>query len=225
MKLIFNGVILATMTLNSCESPNEVVIGKQVWMTENLNVDTFRNGDSIKIVKTKEEWLFAAKNKQPACCFYKNHKIQDDPNNGEKYGKLYNWYAVNDKRGLSPLGWHIPCDDEWTMLTNQLGGRAMAEEKLKSTNSWEDFSGSGNGTNSSKFNALPGGLRKFNGEFGYIYQVGLWWSSSIDNPYGIGLLIQVSGRPIMPSGKLNNADSLYDFKINGGGMYVRCIKD
>ena len=84
----------------------EITIGRQVWMTENLNVDKFRNGDPISHAKTDEEWVKAGENGSPAWSHYDN-----DPANGEKYGKLYNWYAVNDSRGLAPEGWKIPSDD------------------------------------------------------------------------------------------------------------------
>jgi len=82
-----------------------VVIGSQTWMAENLNVSHFLNGDPIPHVQTNEEWLKAAENRRPAWCYYNN-----DPVNGKKYGKLYNWFAVNDSRGLAPPGWHIPTD-------------------------------------------------------------------------------------------------------------------
>ncbi len=90
---------------------NSVKIGNQVWMTENLNVDRFRNGELIPEAKTKEEWIKAGENKQPAWCYYNN-----DPSNGKKYGKLYNWYAVSDSRGLAPENWRIPSDKEWVLL-------------------------------------------------------------------------------------------------------------
>lgn len=82
-----------------------VTIGNQVWMAENLNVDKFRNGDLILQAKTEEEWKKAGENKHPAWCYFDN-----DTANDAKYGKLYNWYAVNDPRGLAPAGWHIPTD-------------------------------------------------------------------------------------------------------------------
>jgi uncharacterized protein (TIGR02145 family) len=94
-----------------------VVIGSQTWMAENLNVSKFRNGDLIPEAKTKEDWEQAGKNKQPAWCYYNN-----DPTNSAKFGILYNWYAVNDPRGLSPAGYHVPTDAEWTSLTTFLGG-------------------------------------------------------------------------------------------------------
>ena len=89
----------------------EISIGKQVWTTENLNVEKFQNGDLIPFVETDEQWHEAGENEQPAWCYYDN-----DPSNGKKYGKLYNWYAIIDPRGLAPEGWHIPSDKEWTIL-------------------------------------------------------------------------------------------------------------
>jgi uncharacterized protein (TIGR02145 family) len=65
---------------------DSIKIGNQTWMLKNLDVDTFRNGDAIPEVKTEEEWIRAGKKKQPSWCYYDN-----DPTNGEKHGKLYNW--------------------------------------------------------------------------------------------------------------------------------------
>jgi len=107
-----------------------VTIGTQVWMKENLNVSSFRNGDPIPEAKTDEEWKAAGDAKQPAWCYYDN-----DPNNGAKYGKLYNWYAVNDSRGLAPVGYHVPTDEEWSVLIGFLGDDAG--KKMKSTSGWK----------------------------------------------------------------------------------------
>jgi len=93
-----------------------VEIGEQVWMAENLNVSTFRNGDPIPQARTQEEWKKAGENKQAAWCYYDNN-----PANGKKYGKLYNYYATSDPRGLAPNGWHIPTDSEWKTLIKYLG--------------------------------------------------------------------------------------------------------
>src|SRR5258705_4009172 len=94
-----------------------VKIGAQEWMAENLDVSKFRNGDPIPEAKTSHEWWQAGQNGKPAWCYYNN-----DPVMGRLYGKLYNWYAVNDPRGIPPAGWHVPGDPEWTRLTNYLGG-------------------------------------------------------------------------------------------------------
>ncbi len=116
------------------QSYSTVTIGTQKWMTKNLNVDKFRNGDPIPHAKTNEEWKKAGENSQPAWCYYNN-----DPANAEKYGKLYNWYAVSDPRGLGPKGFHIPTDDEWTTLINFLGGEKLAEKKMRSTRGWKSY--------------------------------------------------------------------------------------
>jgi uncharacterized protein (TIGR02145 family) len=103
-----------------------VTIGKQVWMLENLNVATFKNGVEIPEVQDRDAWNTAGDNKQPAWCYFHN-----DPKNGEKYGKLYNWYAVVDNNGLCPQGWHVPLDAEWYTLVAYLGGKDVAGAKMK----------------------------------------------------------------------------------------------
>lgn len=195
------------MLLTPMAYAQEVTIGTQVWMTKNLNVDKFRNGDPIPEAKTIEEWKKAKENKQPAWCYY-----DTDPANGAKYGKLYNWYAVNDARGLAPKGWHIPTDAEWTLLTDHLGGSEVAGGKMKSTSGWNN---NGNGTNSSGFSGLPGGYGIYDGTFYHIGKYGRWWSST----------------------ELNTRDawdrylSYFNGSVNrrndnlGGGMSVRCVSD
>jgi uncharacterized protein (TIGR02145 family) len=141
-------------------------------MTENLNVDKFRNGDPIPHVKTDEEWEKAGENRQAAWCYYNNK-----PANGEKYGKLYNWYAVNDPRGLAPKGWHVPSDAEWSQLTDYyMYDPSLAGTKMKSTSGWFE---EGNGTNESGFSGLPGGHRGCGGTFSGVGEIGNWWSSTV----------------------------------------------
>jgi uncharacterized protein (TIGR02145 family) len=150
-----------------------VKIGTQVWMTENLNVTTFRNGDTIPEAKSNLEWLKAGKAGTPAWCYYKN-----DASNGSKYGKLYNWYAINDKRGLAPKGWHIPTDNEFKILLQNLGGMIDAGKKLKNTEGWDL---QGNGDNSSGFSFLPAGFRFSDvgdGDFNALTQFGYVWTST-----------------------------------------------
>jgi uncharacterized protein (TIGR02145 family) len=146
-----------------------VIIGTQEWTAENLNACTFRNGDLIPEAKTNEEWEEAGKEGKAAWCYYDN-----DPANGIKYGRLYNWYAVNDKRGLAPEGWHIATEDEWALLWNYLGGDTLAGEKMKNIRGW---SMNGNGNNSSGFSALPGGNRE-QGKFTLSSEFGFFWSST-----------------------------------------------
>jgi uncharacterized protein (TIGR02145 family) len=143
-----------------------IKIGSQVWTSKNLDVATYRNGDVIPQVQDQNAW---ANLRTGAWCYYDN-----DASNGTKYGKLYNWYAVNDPRGLAPKGFHIPSDAEWTTLTDYLGG-VTAGTKMKSSTGWDS---NGNGTNSSGFAGFPGGYRNFNGSFGGIGRGGNWWSAT-----------------------------------------------
>ncbi len=94
-----------------------IKIGTMYWAQKNLDVTGFQNGDMIKNAESEKEWEEAGQNRQPAWCYYEN-----DFSKGKVYGKLYNWYAVNDSRGLCPIGWHVPSDKEWTALTNFLDG-------------------------------------------------------------------------------------------------------
>ena len=182
-----------------------VQIGEQIWMAENYNEAYFRNGDKIPEAQTDEEWRRARSHEQPAWCYYNN-----DESLGEKYGKLYNWYAVMDERGLAPGGWHIPDKKEWEKLDNYLNNRAGY--KMKSTTDWNN---NGNGDNSSGFNGLPGGMRMGYGLFNYLNLKGNWWSTSKKLDYNI------YGRSL-----LYGSNELYNGSFNEpSGMSVRCIKN
>jgi uncharacterized protein (TIGR02145 family) len=182
-----------------------VTIGTQIWTTKNLDVATFRNGDPIPEAKTDEEWLSVGWNKQPAWCYYENNTA-----NGTKYGKLYNWYAVVDFRGLAPAGWHVPTDEEWTVLSTFLGGEEAAGKKMISTSGWLD---NGNGTNSSGFSALPGGYRNYVDDFGSVGDYGSWWSASRNEDSYVWV------RALVGTG-LSRYDE-HDYM----GLSVRCVKD
>jgi uncharacterized protein (TIGR02145 family) len=193
-----------------------VRIGDQEWMTRNLDVDRFRNGDLIPHLEFDEEWEVAEKNGQPAWCYYDN-----DPKNGKKYGKLYNWYAVNDPRGLAPEGWHIPSDEEWTDLVEYLGGKYIAGHKMKAVEGWEDGEDEDgelqnwNGDNSSAFNGLPGGYRNNDGSFFNIRNDAFFWSASeIDNYYAWLRHLDCDG------GFVFRGSYLKTF-----GASVRCLRD
>lgn len=196
---------------DSIINSEEVKIGTQIWAIKNLDVSTFRNGDDIPEVKTDEEWLKAGIDGKPAWCYYNN-----DPANGKKYGKLYNFYAIHDKRGLAPKGWHVPNDAEWSTLTDYLGGEKEASTKMKSISGWEDYEGkSGNGTNTSNFTGLPGGSRLNYGPFEDIGIKGCWFFYE-----------DFSGGP-----GLSNNNILFQWldgsanEIGGGGFSVRCLRD
>ena len=163
-------LFIALVSISSFGFAQSVTIGTQTWTAKNLDVATFRNGDAIPEAKTNEEWQAAGVNKRPAWCYYNN-----DPKNGTNYGKLYNWYAVNDARGLAPVGYHIPTDTEWTKLDNLLGGVMVAGYKMKSISGWLKKH---NGNNSSGFSGLPGGFRDDSGVFSHGGGDGSWWSAS-----------------------------------------------
>jgi len=199
--LVVGIVLFTTFNLDAQEEIKSVKIGDQVWMVENLNVDHYRNGDSIPEVKNQYEWRNL---KTGAWCYYKNN-----PDNGNKYGKLYNWYAVNDPRGLAPKGWHVPTKDEFLIL------RESVTDNSNSLKAIGEGSGSGAGTNSTGFSALFGGYR---GYYGYFYYAGYdsyLWSSSLGNaPFASSIYLYSTGNYIF----------FYDFdKVYG--FTVRCIKD
>ena len=212
-KVILSAVMMTAMMLSSGGggASKEVTIGKQVWMTQNLNVDKFRNGDPIPEAKTEEEWTKAGYYGEPAWCYYNNN-----PDNGDRYGKLYNWYAVHDPRGLAPEGWKIPSDKDWSRLTAFLGGGSVAGTKMKSTDFWAHNDGeSGNGTNESGFSGLPGGLRDIFGAFLDIGKGGYWWSSSkfaSDSAWYRTLYY-------------DDGDVNRDYFSNIIGFSVRCLRD
>ena len=176
-------------------------------MAENLNIDHFRNGDPIPHVKTGEEWAKAGNEGKPAWCYYDN-----DPANGEKYGKLYNWHAVNDPRGLAPEGWHVPSDEEWTTLIDYLGGEDAAGIKMKSQNGCK---ANGNGTNESGFSGLSGGVRSISEAFGSVDSDGYWWSST-ENFASDAWVRNLS---------CNSGDVGRGSWNKGYGFSVRCVRD
>ncbi len=212
LKIILIGILITNpiiQTLNCQSNIPTIKIGKQLWMAENLNVETFKNGDIIPEAKTNEEWEKAYKQGKPAWCFYNN-----DPKNEQKLGKLYNWFAVNDARDIAPFGFHTPSKAEWDSLVAHLGGQPVAGKKLKSTNGWPN---NGNDTNESGFNGLPGGFRWYNGYFCDELKFGHWWTSTPLPPmYAWQYYLLFS----------DDAIGFYSLDIGKGtGLSVRCIAD
>ena len=152
---------------------NSVKIGSQQWMEKNLDVSTYRNGDIIPQVTDAAAWSNLTTG---AWCY-----INNDPKNGAIYGKLYNWYAVNDPRGLAPIAWHIPTDEEWTTLSTKLGGKDVAGGKMKTTGTTRWTTPNTGATNESGFAGLPGGNREPSGAFVDAgNDGGYWWSATED---------------------------------------------
>ena len=185
-----------------------VNIGSQDWKVRNLDVAYFQNGDAIPEAQSDEEWEKAGENNEPAWCHYENK-----PENGIKYGKLYNWFAVNDIRGLCPSGWHVPSDKEWDELINYFGREHNAGGKLKSTMGWNDPNRGA--TNASGFTALPGGYRHLLGRFSEVGLSGIWWSTTVEGSW------MTWCRSIN-----NNSERMYRYQNHQQhGFSVRCVRD
>ena len=275
MKKLLSLILLLSFTIKA----QDVTIGTQTWTSKNLDVSKFRNGEAIPLAKTNAEWALAGQNKQPAWCYYENKG-----ENGTKYGKLYNWYALNDPRGLAPNGYHIPSNAEWTILTDNLGEETGT--KMKSTSGWNSFDGtkpckvckdwtdgyregkdackacanwtedyrggntcklckdtkivntakhnclscknsktlpakiSGNGTNTSGFEGLPGGYRANNGDFYSIGAIGVWWRLIEDSPMTLGAADVSEGGLDWRTADIEAAAMIYP-----NGFSVRCLRD
>ncbi len=184
-----------------------VQIGNQVWMAENLRVSRYRNGDLIQNIQNNQEW---ANLKTGACCNYDNNPVYD-----AKYGKLYNWFAVDDERGLAPEGWHISTDAEWTTLTTFLGGETVAGGKLKETSIGNWSSPNTGATNTSGFTALPGGSRDYDGAFSLVGSFGYWWSSTEN----------VTDRAWYRYVDSDRSRVGRSYNLEQGGLSVRCVRD
>ena len=202
------------------KSYKTVVIGTQTWMAENLQTSHFSNGDLIPEAKTETEWIAAGKNGKPAWCYYEN-KVE----NGDKYGKLYNWFAVSDKRGLAPVGYTIPTSEaeEFTKLKKYLGSKdftaKVAGKKIKSKTGWLQT----NGTNTVGFNAIGAGIRKETGVFEKLNSITGWWCKDE------GMMTHEANElPITGCDEYLQADGSFFPSRRGSlvsiGLSVRCVK-
>ena len=161
-----------------------VQIGEQCWLAENLRNENYSNGEPIVSSLTAPQWTvtndgaWAVYGEGNTYCVHASPDGDacDEAWSQEEFGLLYNWYAVDDCRGLCPSGWHVPNDGEWMTLVQQFGGMSEAGEALKATYSWQN---EGNGTDSSGFTGLAAGVRaSSDGEFEWAGDYGYWWSSS-----------------------------------------------
>jgi uncharacterized protein (TIGR02145 family) len=190
---------------------NTVKIGTQVWMKEDLKVTKYRDGSSIPNVTDTLQWSNLTSG---AWSYYNN-----DSSNNAAYGKIYNWYTVIDRRNICPVGWHIPTDAEWTILTNYLGGDTVAGGKMKEAGLSHWLSPNTAADNSSGFTGLPGGARYDkggnNGAFIGIGYNGGWWSSTEYDAYLVWFRYL----------DYSISDVIRDYGGKEGGLSVRCIKD
>lgn len=186
-----------------------VVIENQIWMAENLKVTHYRNGDAIPNVTGSDPgWVTLITG---AYCSYDNND-----SNIDTYGLLYNWYALDDSRGLAPAGWHIPSDAEWTILVNYLGGQYLAGGKLKETGTTHWQSPNTGATNETEFSGLPGGYRApYDGDFEWMgYEAHFWTATenSVGNAWRRKLYYSYSGVG-------------HEYLHKRTGLSIRCIRD
>ena len=209
---------------------DEIKIGKQTWCVKNLDVTNFRNGDPIPEAKTDKDWVKAGKKKQPAWCYYDN-----DSKNGKKYGTLYNWYAVNDSRGLSPIGYKVAEDSDWLILNKLLSknverdsfGETLGVQtgtKLRSKDGWSKKGSQIIGTDEYGFSAQAGGWRNESGLFSNILtSFGCWIDIDLESKYPARLdYIGYSSSLVIH----NNLSSLHEcLSSKSIGFSVRCLRD
>jgi len=189
-----------------------VLIGEQLWMAENLKVAHYNNGDAITYITSEEHWGSMDEGQYGV--------YDDEPTNANIYGNIYNWAVIGDIRGICPVGWHVPSDDEYTVLTDFLGGESVAGGKMKEAGlehwNYDSDQISLEATNESGFTGLPAGHRNTNsGDYIYMGFYGYFWSSTengSDLAWRRYLLYYSSGVARDTFGKPN-------------GFSIRCLRD
>jgi uncharacterized protein (TIGR02145 family) len=183
-----------------------VIMCTQIWNDKNLTVSNYRNGDPIPLITNSAVWATLTTG---AYCYHNN-----DPASEALYGKIYNWFAVNDPRGLAPIGWHVPTSAEWDIMINCVG--PLAGGALKETGITHWASPNAGATNSSGFTALPGGYRANTGTYSSVPgTITFWWTSS-----------QLSATDAFEKGAENSSPNILNASyVKVGGAYVRCVKD
>lgn len=204
---------LSPNTKASNSDIESIDIGDQTWMKKNLNTDRFRNGDRIPQARSAEEWKAAKENKTPAWCY-----VEYDEDNNNKFGKMYNWYCVDDERGLAPAGWHVPSLAEARVLINELGGEKTASHALRSQTGWRD---NANSTNTSGFTAYGSGKNWVDGSM-LEKNFSAYFATTTKNEPDSEGKFQVNYFLIQQtSGTVFNNHSIFP----GCGISVRCVKD
>ena len=198
-----------------------VQIGDQCWFAENLRAENYRNGDSILANLNDDQWsnttlgAVAVYGEDPGCFdgYPGSFNACDAEQSLNEYGRMYNFYAVDDPRGLCPSGWHVPMDEEWTSMIGFLGGGGVAGYHMKATNGWYNL---GSGSDSSGFSGLPGGYRDHNdGNFNNSGDNGFWWNSTTQ-----------AGSHQKAVNLISGSDSANEVsRLPRQGLSVRCIQD
>jgi uncharacterized protein (TIGR02145 family) len=202
-----------------------VKIGDQIWMAENLKVSRFRNGAPIPELKSYKTWAQTYDQESPACCYYDNKS-----KNGKLYGRLYNWFVIEDVRGIAPKGWHVPSDEEWKRLEIHLGfsKKEADADGQRGSGTYVGYklrSMSCGGNDASGFNALPGGRREHNGWFGGIASVNFsgldrWAAFWTSTDAGGGEAICRYLLDFAPVDSITLDDDRKRF-----GLSIRCVRD
>jgi uncharacterized protein (TIGR02145 family) len=200
-------VTYGEMTDQEGNAYRTVMIGGREWMAENLNTSIYRNGDALVTGLTAANWQSATSG---AWQYYDQEAINECP-----HGKMYNWYAVNDTRGICPAGWHVPNEADWSTLEVALGGQLVAGNNMKTTSVSYWLGGNANATNESGFSALGSGFYYFYGSFeGLAQGVNFWSATSFDASSAWVRSITFD----LPNLSL----SIYP---KNSGFHVRCVRD
>jgi uncharacterized protein (TIGR02145 family) len=183
-----------------------IQIGKQSWMTENLNTNTFLNKDKILHAASEKEWIDAGAKKIPAWCYPDN-----DERLGKNNGKIYNWYAVTDPRGLCPIEMRIPSKEDIEKLVTYLSSKGHNGKNLKSKSQWM---GNGNGEDTYGLNFVPYSKRYAMGTFSPQGYTSAYWTVD-QHVYYTASYWELTSKD--QGIKLGNIDK-------NAGFFVRCLK-
>lgn len=186
---------------------NTVVIGTQTWMAENLKATHYNDGSEIPLASSSASWRGALSGAY--CTFDFN------ASNLATYGALYNWYSVNTGK-LCPVGWHVPTDSEWLLLTTNLGGSSVAGGKMKETGTTHWISPNTGADNSSGFTAVGGSTIDYNGVFAILGQTAYWWSST-----GVSSTFAFANKLFNNNATISQGGGVTKLS----GCSIRCMKD
>lgn len=187
-----------------------IMIGKQIWMAENLKTTKYSNGDLIGTtqpdtlnymvaVNPKYQWVYAGNDSNLAA-----------------YGRLYTWYVVTDSRNVCPTNWHVPSKTEFATLIRFLGTDSIAHGKLKETGTVHWNKPNTGATNESGFTGIPGGNHYPKGFSQYMGTCGHWWSSTeYDKNYAWRLRLRYD----------TDIENFLDYAPKMMGWSIRCVKD
>ena len=207
--IIFNpDLTYGTVTDIQGNTYRTIPINNQVWMAENLKTTKYNDNTNIELVEDVTDWINLT---TPGYCWYDNNEALFK----NTYGALYNWYVVSTGK-LCPSGWHVPTDEEWTIMTNYLGGENVAGGRLKETGTGHWFIPNTGANNETGFTAMPGGLREMpHGNFGFLGRFGNYWPGD-------------EGHPSYAWNRTFNFDLIYVYRSGSDkrdGYSVRCINN